>query len=139
MLNEEERILLGEGALEEDGGLDLETSSGVNADLAKRAGLHISVNLGSHGHPPSTPCPKHSSADQSTLGSHPGVGGAPGAAPASKDRWRIPASPCCCYVRSPRKVGRFCLTSFWKERMGHLPAGMRKRRGGAVVSSAGLS
>lgn len=87
----------------------------------------ISVPLGS---------PRHSTgpSHQSTLGSHPRVGGAPGAAPARGTGATSPL-PFLAVAMSGapgKKVGRLCLGSSRKERREHLPAGMRKEEGAAL-------
>lgn len=133
---EGERISLGEGALEEDAGSGLETSLGMQTwpkDLVCTSLLLLAdPNTGAA-------C----TGDQSTLGSHPNVGGAPGAAPCPHRQ-----VPCYCFPSlslspEPPEGGEILPSeleapgrkewSICQQECG------KRRRGGAVISSAGLS
>ena len=90
-----------------------------NADLAKRPGLCIFVNLGSTNH-------KHTqTGDQSTWGLSPVWVGLQELPLPPGTGATIPLPPVVAMSSGAAwKVGRFCLNSSWKERIEHLLAGM---------------
>ena len=122
VLSERERISSGERALEEDAGLDVDSSLGTQ-NWPKEC---ISVNLGSAHHK------RTQTGHQSTWVLSPVWVGLQGTTLPPGTGATIPLLlPCPEPTPHPRKVGRFCFSSSRKERIEHLLAGMWKeaRRG----------